>query len=598
MRLIALARLASVTGRWATTVALAVVAFRRGGAEAVGLLGVCRILPAAFAGPLAAGLLGRLRSDRLLLVAGVLRTGAIATAGLVLIRGGGLGPAFVLVGLESLLSTMVRPLQTAALPFLAGTPEELTAANLTLTTIESSGMLLGPLLSGVLLTQWSSGAVLLSTAGAYAFSTLLVARIPAWESPSGRASVGAALTDTVDGFRAIVADPRLRLVVGLYCAENLVAGSLNVLIVVSALQLLDLGNSGVGVLNGAIGAGGVVGALVAAALLGRRRIASDFGLGLVLCGAPLILIAAIPGTAVTLVLLARARNRGHDRRFRGRDAAPACDSRQHPGARLQPAPERLCGNDRTGSRPRPAARLRAGNPRRARDERRRPAAPVRTPMAQAHRLDAGYLATDDAVGLLRAVPIFAPLDLPTLERLARALVPLTVPAGEDVIVQGEAGDRYYVIREGELRVSVDGRQSARSAPGRGSARSRCSATCHAPRRSPRRPRASLRPRARALPRRRGGNPSSRRAADALIDMRLGSFRGGARHASERELRHTIFTKTTCLRATPRLHLRGFRIPARRPHVEPRHLSAVHLASDEFGRGRVLCGRNDRVQRGR
>ena len=50
--------------------------------------------------------------------------------------------------LESLLSTMVRPLQTAALPFLAQTPGELTAANLALTTIESSGMLFGPLLAG------------------------------------------------------------------------------------------------------------------------------------------------------------------------------------------------------------------------------------------------------------------------------------------------------------------------------------------------------------------------------------------------------------------------------------------------------------------
>ena len=98
--------------------------------------------------------------------------------------------------------------------------------------------------------------------------------------------------------------PAVRLVVGLYCAENLVAGALNVLIVVSALQLLNLGNSGVGVLNGAVGIGGVVGAIVAAALLGRRRIASDLGLGLVLCGAPIILVAAIPGTAATLVLLA------------------------------------------------------------------------------------------------------------------------------------------------------------------------------------------------------------------------------------------------------------------------------------------------------
>ena len=59
LRLVAVARLASVTGRWATTVALAVVAFRWGGVEAVGLLGIVRITLTAVAGPVAAGLLGR-----------------------------------------------------------------------------------------------------------------------------------------------------------------------------------------------------------------------------------------------------------------------------------------------------------------------------------------------------------------------------------------------------------------------------------------------------------------------------------------------------------------------------------------------------------
>ena len=196
---------------------------------------------------------------------------------------------------ESLLSTIVRPLQTAALPFLAQTPRELTAANLALTTIESSGMLFGPLLAGLLLAVSSPGIVLVVTAAAYGLSTLLIARIPAWERVAWQARTDDALAYTIAGLRVIHADPRLRLVVGLYCAENLVAGALNVLIVVSALQLLNLGNSGVGVLNGAVGIGGVMGAIVAAALLGRRRIASDLGLGLVLCGAPIILVAAIPG---------------------------------------------------------------------------------------------------------------------------------------------------------------------------------------------------------------------------------------------------------------------------------------------------------------
>ena len=61
LRRVAIARVASVTGRWASTIALAVFAYNAGGATYVGVLGVVRILPAALAGPLAAGLLDRVR---------------------------------------------------------------------------------------------------------------------------------------------------------------------------------------------------------------------------------------------------------------------------------------------------------------------------------------------------------------------------------------------------------------------------------------------------------------------------------------------------------------------------------------------------------
>jgi hypothetical protein len=143
------------------------------------------------------------------------------------------------------------------------------------------------------------------------------------------------------------------------------------------------------------------------------------------------------------------------------------------------------------------------------------------------KLDAGYRVTDSAVELLRAVEIFAPLDLPTLERLARALIPIEAPAGEVVISQGDAGDRYYVIAAGELVVSVDGAPVRTLSAGEGFGEiallrdvPRTSSVVAAT------PVALY-----ALDREHfldavGGNPSSRRAADSLIDMRLGSFRAG------------------------------------------------------------------------
>jgi CRP-like cAMP-binding protein len=58
------------------------------------------------------------------------------------------------------------------------------------------------------------------------------------------------------------------------------------------------------------------------------------------------------------------------------------------------------------------------------------------------------------LGLLRSLPMFAPLRAPELEGLAHALVPVTATAGEVVIHQGDVGDRFYVVADGELSVST------------------------------------------------------------------------------------------------------------------------------------------------
>ena len=59
------------------------------------------------------------------------------------------------------------------------------------------------------------------------------------------------------------------------------------------------------------------------------------------------------------------------------------------------------------------------------------------------------------VALLRRVPFLAVLPEYDLERLARASTWVDVSAGEEVIRQGDAGDRFYVIESGEFAVTVD-----------------------------------------------------------------------------------------------------------------------------------------------
>src|SRR5262249_59346444 len=73
------------------------------------------------------------------------------------------------------------------------------------------------------------------------------------------------------GLRVVAADRESGTVLLLYGAQNFVAGALNVLIVVTALRLLDLGQSSVGALTAAIGVGGGGGGGLVFARATRRR---------------------------------------------------------------------------------------------------------------------------------------------------------------------------------------------------------------------------------------------------------------------------------------------------------------------------------------
>ena len=77
------------------------------------------------------------------------------------------------------------------------------------------------------------------------------------------------------------------------------------------------------------------------------------------------------------------------------------------------------------------------------------------------------LAVDDAIiDALVADPVFAALPAPTMERLGRTVTHRTVPAHTAIVVQGDEGDHYYVIVDGECTVVKDGEIVNRLGPGR------------------------------------------------------------------------------------------------------------------------------------
>ena len=110
---------------------------------------------------------------------------------------------------------------------------------------------------------------------------VLLIRVQHTERPRRELDAGTIAAERLAGFTTLSRDPSLRVMMGLLTAQTTIFGALQVFIVVTAIDLLDLGQSGVGYLNAAIGVGAFVGALAALSLTGAKRLSPAFLVGLV-----------------------------------------------------------------------------------------------------------------------------------------------------------------------------------------------------------------------------------------------------------------------------------------------------------------------------
>jgi MFS family permease len=465
LRRLQLAWAGSIIGTWAFSVALAVYAFRHGGASAVGLVVVIRWLPAAFTSPFM-GILGdRYRRVLVMMGSDLLRAAAFGGMTACVLLDAPPGLVYALVGVTSVISTAFRPAQAALLPALARTPEELTAANVSSSTLESLGFCAGPALGGVLLAVSNTWVVFAVTAGTFVWSALLLAGLLKTDEPPLVREPRPLVHEAVEGFRTIAHDHRLKLVIGLFSAQTLVNGAMGVLITVCALQLLHIGAAGVGYLNSAVGIGGLIGAVFSLMLVGRRRLAGMFGLAVAGTGGPMIFIAPHPSTAIALVAFALigVSNIVEDvagftilQRTTPGEVLSRVFGVVHSlffatvaaGAILAPLLVHLVGV--RWSLVAVGAIL--------------PVLSVAT-RSQLVRLDDAAVDHSRELELLRAIPIFSPLSPPVLEGLAARLEPVRVSPGEEIVRQGDHGDRFYVVASGEVEVTVDGRAQGTLGPG-------------------------------------------------------------------------------------------------------------------------------------
>jgi MFS family permease len=460
IRTVQLAWAGAIAAEWAHFVALGVYAYDHGGASAVGVAGLVRLLPAAIVAPFAASLGDRYPRERFILVTALIGAAALG-ASAASAAAGSKGLVFGFAAVVGLSSTLFRPALQALLPSLARTPEELIAANGATSTMEGLGTLAGPLLAGLLVALSGATAVFVTAGGVLLFAAALVARVRVQgrvsAGPADRVPVRRMLTA---GFVAVARARRPRLLIGLGVAQCFVRGCLNVLIVVAAFRLLHAGGPEVGYLTAAVGVGGMFGAL-GAMTLGSRRLGVIFGLALVFWGVPIALLA--PGSnlpaAILLLAVVGVANSVED------VAIITLLQRTTPEELLTRVLAVLwgvaMGAVAIGSLVAPALVSAFGvHPTFVVVGIILPLLAVAT-YRQLAEIDRAVAPTQQ-LDLIGEVPMFEPLPLATKERLAASLEPVAVVAGEHVIQAGEIGDRFYVVARGDLDIDAGGHRTTAS----------------------------------------------------------------------------------------------------------------------------------------
>ena len=442
-------------GESAFMVGLAVVAFDNGGVAAVGAVTAARMALAALLAPFLATMADRVRRERVLVCVGVVRAAMLGCTAVVTAAGGPVAATYCFAVVATVAMTLFRPAHSALLPALAKSPQELTSSNAVRGMLDSLATLGGPVAAAVLLAASGPTAVFAACSGASLLAGVVVFTLP-YDAPP-RAATGGGGREMLQGFTTIAADRELGLITKLGVVQTFTRGCLSVFAVVVAIDLLHTGDPGVGVLNAAVGAGGVLGSIFAFGVVRRGGLATWFGLGIALFGAPLALIGVVPERVAAIVLLglvgignalidvggftmlARlADETVLARMFAGFEAILTLGVAA--GGLLAPLVIELLGIR--------LALLAIG---------------LMAPLAVAaswpalRRLDARMVVRDADIETLRGVRMLRALPAATIEQLAARLEHAEFLPRQTVFQQGEPGECFYIIEAGQAEVVRDGR---------------------------------------------------------------------------------------------------------------------------------------------
>ena len=294
---------ASQAGDWLYNVALLTVVYQRtGSASWIALTTVARVAPIVVLGPLGGVVADRFDRRRVMILSDVARMGLMAALALVAAAGLPVVVAPLLAALATAAGSPYPSAVAATTPRLVA-DEHLPAANALRSAIGAAGIVAGPALGAVLLLVASPSVAILVNAGTFAVSALLVASIPASAAfaPARTGATAGVLADLREGAAALRRSRPVVLLVGADVAASAVYGAQTVLLVLLARRF---GGDGYGLLMAAIGAGGLLGAVLGGRAASLHRPTTALVAALLAVATSMALLAVSPGLPAAMVLAA------------------------------------------------------------------------------------------------------------------------------------------------------------------------------------------------------------------------------------------------------------------------------------------------------
>ncbi len=454
------------TAEWAFTVAISLVAFADGGAVAVGLVGMLRLLPSAVLAPVVAAYADRLPREKVLFASSAVRGLATVLCAPILIAGGPVWVVYALAIVSTIAFTPYRAGHSALMPLLCRDPEELTSINVVRGLLDSISVVVGPFVAALLVAVSDVASVFVFAGASGLVSALLILNL-SYERIPVAPREARLLGEVVEGLKAVKDNPGVPTAFFFVVLQTFLRGAFTVYVVVVAINLLDGGESEVGVLQGAVGVGALLGGAATTLLVGSRAMMRWLSIAVVLWGFPMAVMGLVPQYVVALVaagvigvgnamvdvtaftLVARmAPDAVLARVFGALEALGALAVGL--GSLVAPLLVLLMGER--------GALITMGL-----------IAPVACVVMwyPATKVDRSISVRTEVVGVLRRVPMLRPLPVNAIEQLAQHAERSELPAAAAVFEAGDVGDSFYVIESGSVDV-LDRDQPVRTmGPGEG-----------------------------------------------------------------------------------------------------------------------------------